>query len=361
MATEALDRAIALAPNAVETQLAQGYFYFYGQGDSQEALRRFEAAEQLKPSDANVITAIGLILRGQGRWEEALAAFERARTFDLRSYNLIYTLGETYLRMRRWEEAERYLETAVTLAPDVVTAYRDLLRIRLASTGDTVAARLYLDGLPETTPMMAQSLLRSELAYYRGDLRGAMGRQGMRPTPPQGTVGEQGLQTPPPQERSLMARGGMGTALERQALLYHLLGEEDLRDAYADSMRMSSQAILDAAEANPGPVQSGVIARAHAKLGIAYALLGESISAVTEGSWAVSSLSIRDDAYAGAEHLRDLVLIYTLIGATDMAIQELRTALSIPSPLTRVELLLDPIFEPLREHPSFPELLALVQ
>ena len=66
-ATEALDRAISLAPDAVETRLAQGYFYFYGRGDSQEALSHFTAAEALKPSDANVITAIGLIHRGQGR------------------------------------------------------------------------------------------------------------------------------------------------------------------------------------------------------------------------------------------------------------------------------------------------------
>ena len=131
LATEALDRAIALAPDAVETRLAQGYFYFYGRGDSEEALRHFTAAEALKPSDANVITAIGLILRGQGRWEEAVAAFERARTYDYRSYNLIYTLGETYLRMRRWEEAERYLQLAASLAPEVGTAYRDLLRIQL--------------------------------------------------------------------------------------------------------------------------------------------------------------------------------------------------------------------------------------
>jgi hypothetical protein len=153
----------------------------------------------------------------------------------------------------------------------------------------------------------------------------------------------------------------MGTAHERQALLYHLLGEEDLRDAYADSLRMDSQEVLDAAAATLGAVQTGVIARAHAKLGIAYALLGESIKAATEGATAVSSLSIHDDAYAGADHLRDLVLIYTLIGATDLAVQELQTALSIPSPLTRVELTLDPLFESLRGHPSFPELLALVQ
>ncbi len=361
LATEALDRAIQLAPDAVETRLAQGYFYFYGQGDSREALRHFEAAQALKPSDANVMTAIGLIYRGQGRWEEALRAFERAQTYDHRSYNLIYTLGETYARMRRWEDAERYLQLAATFAPDLVTAHRDLLRVRLASTGDTVAARQYLDGLPETTLDMARSFLESELAYYRGDLRGAMGRQGGRPTPAPGAMDRQSMRPGSPRGRSLPGGGGMGTAHERQALLYHLLGEEDLRDAYADSLRMDSQEVLDAAAATLGAVQTGVIARAHAKLGIAYALLGESIRAAAEGATAVSSLSIHDDAYAGADHLRDLVLIYTLIGATDLAVQELQTALSIPSPLTRVELTLDPLFESLRGHPSFPELLALVQ
>jgi TolB-like protein/Tfp pilus assembly protein PilF len=347
LATEALDRAIALAPEAVETRLAQGYFYFYGQGDIQEALRHFAAAEALKPSDAGVITAIGLILRGMGRWEEALAAFERARTYDYRSYNLIYTLGETNLRMRRWVEAERYLQLAATLAPDVLTAHRDLLRLRLASTGDTVSARRYVEGLSETTSPRIRRFLESELAYYRGDLRRAMDRTRASATPLRG--------------RPQVARVGLGTNHERMALVYHLLGEDSLRDAFADSLRMSSREVLDMATANPGPVQTGVVARAHAKLGLAYALLGERMSAVAEGNTAVSSLSIHDDAYEGAEHLRDLIVIYILLGATDLAVQEFRTALSIPSPLTRVELALDPIFEPLREHPSFPELLASAQ
>ncbi|MGD2121352.1 MAG: tetratricopeptide repeat protein [Gemmatimonadota bacterium] len=347
LATQALDRAVALAPNAVETRLAQGYFHFYGRGDPQEALRHFAAAEEQKPSDAGVITAIGLILRGQGRWEEALAAFERARTYDYRSYNLIYTLGETNLRMRRWEEAERYLQLATSLAPDVGTAYRDLLRVRLAATGDTVAAREYIETLPGSRPSLIRSLLEAELAYYRGDLRTAMGRAA--------------TEIPASRGREENPRIGLGTTYERRALLYHLMGETGLRDAYADSLRMASQEVLEAAAANPGPVQTGVIARAHAKLGLSYALLGEPISAVAEGSTAVSSLSIQDDAYAGADHLRDLVLIYLLIGVPDLAVQELQTALSIPSPLTIVELTLDPLFEPLRNHPSYPDLLASVQ
>ena len=345
LASEALAEAISLAPNAVETRLAQGYFFFYGRGDAEEALRHFAAAEALKPSDAGVITAIGLILRGQGRWEDAVAAFERARTYDHGSYNLIYTLGETCLRMRRWDEAERYLELAATLAPDGLAAYRELLRVKLASTEDTVAARLYVEELPETVPDRLRSFLNSEVAYYRGDLQGAQGRQGRVSSPIGG--------------RSSLPRSGLGEAHERMALLYHLRGETSLRDAYADSLRMSSQAVLDAVASTPGPVQSGVIARAHAKLGLAYALLGEGIHAAAQGNTAVSTLPISVDAYAGGDHLRDLILIYTLIGAPDLAIQELETALSVPSPLSGAELTLDPLFAPLRAHPRFSEIVAL--
>jgi hypothetical protein len=146
------------------------------------------------------------------------------------------------------------------------------------------------------------------------------------------------------------------------ALLYHLMGDEAHRYAYADSLRMASEADLEAAtETSRGAVQNRVIAQAHAKLGIAYALLGESFRAIAEGSKAVSRLSITDDAYDGAGHLRDLVLIYALIGAPDQAIQEFQTALSVPSPLTLMDLSLDPLFASLREHPGAAELLATIQ
>ena len=333
LAREALDRAIELAPNSVETLLAQGYFYFYGRGDSEEALRYFQRAEDLKPSDANVISAIGLILRGRGQWDEAVQVLERARRLDPRSYNLNYTLADTYLRMRRYDEAESYLQLAANLAPEVPAVHRDGLRARLARTGDTVAAREYIESLPRTLNPQIRELLNADLAYYRGDFAGAL--EGIRP-------------------RS-------GRLHERLAILYHLSGNEAMRDAHADSLRIASEGALEGARENPGPVQAGVIARARAKLGIAYALLGESFRASMEGYTAVSSLPVSTDAYEGANHLRDLAVIFTLVGEAELAVEQLRLALSIPSTVTPVDLILDPIFMTLRDQPVFQELLASVR
>lgn len=332
-ARQALDRALELAPDAVESLLAQGYFFFYGRGDSGEALEYFRRAETLRPSDANAISAIGLILRGQGRWEAAVEAFERARRLDPRSYNLNYTLAETLLRMRRFQDAESAYELAARLAPEVPAVHRDGLRVRLVMTGDTVAARSYLDELPRTVNPQIRTILGAELAYYRGDLQGALGSPGPR----------------------------SGRSHERRAVIYHLMGNDALRDAHADSLRLASQAVLDAADANPGPDQTGVKARAHAKLGIANALLGRGLAALTEGFTAVSSLPVTVDAYEGGSHLRDLALAMTILGENDLALEQLEAALALPSPLTRVDLLLDPVFRPLRDEPRFQELLRSAQ
>jgi len=333
LAREALDRALDLAPNAVETLLAQGYFYFYGRGDAEEALRYFRQAQRLKPSDASVISAIGLILRGQGEWEAAVERFQEARSLDPRSYNLNYTLAETLFRMRRFEEAESAYQLAAVLAPEVPAVFRDRLRVRLAMTGDTVAAREYLETLPRSLNPAIRDLLNAELAYYRGDFQGALG--GQRP-------------------RS-------GRSHERLAILYHLMGNEELRNAHADSLRLASEAVLEEARAVPGPVQTGVIARARAKLGLAYALLGEGFPAVSEAFTAVNSLPISADAYEGANHLRDLATTLAILGEDEMAIEQLEAGLAVPSTLTRADLALDPIFRPLRDSPRFQALLEPVR
>jgi len=357
LARQALDQAMELAPNAVETLLAQGYFFFYGRGDSGEALSFFRQAESLKPSDANVISAIGLILRGQGRWDEAVVAFERARVLDPRSYNLNYILAETYLRLRRYEDAQFAFQMAANLAPEVFMVHRDLLRVQLALTCDTVSAREYVEGLSRNLNDMVRNFLNAELAYYRGDFQGALigGTLSGRGVPAN-------LSRPSPQDTAgAGARRGLNRPYERMAILYHLMGNEALRLAYADSLRMTQEAVLEAARANPGPDQTVVKARASAKLGLAYALMGEAFKAFKEGSTAISTLPITTDAYEGADHLRDLVLTLILIGETDLAIQHLETALSVPSTFTTAELILDPVFEPLRQHPRFQELLDSVQ
>jgi tetratricopeptide (TPR) repeat protein len=254
--------------------------------------------------------------------------------------------------MRQYAEAERVFHQAAALAPDVAATYRELVRLRLANTGDTVRARMVLDELPPTVFPGLQGVLQTQLAYYRRDYQRALGSFDFR-------AEARGLGEERPERRLPATSGAQGMRLyERQAILYYLMGDEDRALVYADSLLGANEAILEEAEGNPGPVQTGVIARAYAKRALAHALRGEGIRAYFEGSSAVSQLPISVDAFEGAEHLRDLAVVYVLIGELEQAIQQLETALAIPSPVTVGELRLDPLFDPLRDNPRFQALLA---
>jgi len=60
----------------------------------------------------------------------------------------------------------------------------------------------------------------------------------------------------------------------------------------------------------------------------------------------------------GGFRITNLVVIYTWLDEQDDAIDQLDLLLSIPSELSVSLLKLDPLYDPLREHPRFQALLA---
>ncbi|CAN5869194.1 adenylate/guanylate cyclase domain-containing protein [soil metagenome] len=71
-AREALDRAVALAPEARETTLAEGVYLYYAKADFAAADERFQAALARWPDDVELLGWRSLVVRRLGRWEEAL-------------------------------------------------------------------------------------------------------------------------------------------------------------------------------------------------------------------------------------------------------------------------------------------------
>jgi TolB-like protein len=328
-ASEALERARELAPEAAETRLAEGYLDFHGQGDQERALARFREVERLRPSDAEAITAVGMVLLRRGEWEAAAAAFTRALGLDPRSYNLSLALGQLHLRMRQPEEAARYLEQALALAPDLPGRHAHPLRLHLSGMGDTVQARGMMgrDGAGLDPEWRAR--LGSEVALYRGDVEGALA----------------------------LREGGASQDLEELALLRALAGDSEGAAEAAERLRAAARDVIDAAGGD-GPVQTAVVARAHARIGVAEALLGNRVQAVREATTAVALVPVTEDAWTGAEHVVSLAVVYTLIGEQEAALDRIEELLRVPSPLTVHDLRLNPLWDPLRENPRMEELLG---
>jgi predicted HD superfamily hydrolase involved in NAD metabolism len=100
----ALDRAVALAPAASETKVAQAYYAYYARADFDGALALFKAVAAARPSDVDAVAGVGYIARRRGRWNEALAAERKLIELDPRSAGALSDMGYTYLATRRYGE-----------------------------------------------------------------------------------------------------------------------------------------------------------------------------------------------------------------------------------------------------------------
>jgi tetratricopeptide (TPR) repeat protein len=126
------------------------------------------------------------------------------------------------------------------------------------------------------------------------------------------------------------------------------MGEPELAHASYDSARAILEKELDA---HPNDH------RVHSALGIAYAGLGRKEDAIREGKRGVELFPVSKDALIGPVRIWDLAEIYTMVGEYDAALDEIEYLLSIPSLMSVPWLRLDPIWDPLRDHPRFQALL----
>jgi tetratricopeptide (TPR) repeat protein len=133
------------------------------------------------------------------------------------------------------------------------------------------------------------------------------------------------------------------------AQIYGLMNQESLELAHYDSARAMLEFRIE---------EQAEDSQLHSALGIAYAGLGRKEEAIREGKLAVELLPISKEAHRGTYRATDLAQIYSMVGEADAAIDQIEHLLSIPSPLSVALLRLDPIWDPLRDHPRFQRLIG---
>jgi TolB-like protein/Tfp pilus assembly protein PilF len=317
---EALNRAIDLAPNAFETQMAQAAYHRTVTQDPQRQLEHLQIAETLRPNDAVLFVSMGETLRYAGRWDEALAAFEKAAELDPLNAGVALRLGVTSKFLGRFADAERYYDRVIALSPSN-RAYDTKFIFLLEGLGDTIRARQFADQHPE----ISESWL-ARLNYVRRDYERVID--------------------------FILSEGRLRSYLPK---IYYAMNERERLTALADSMRPLRETQLDKAiEAQAAPTS---IAFAHARLGIQYAYLGEREAAIREAEKAMETYRVSVDAFNYNNHLGNVAGIYIRTGDHDQAIEHLETMLSIPGEWTVAWLRLDPFYDPLRDRPRFRALL----
>ncbi len=308
------------APGSLETRMAEGYVRYYVDGEYADALETFRAVEAMAPGNVGAIKAIAYIHRRQGAWRSALAGFERALELDPRSFEVALEVGRTLRLVRRLDEAEPRVALATAIAPETPRAHQERALLALAR-GDTAAVRR-LDEDPASAPHVNPGLA----PYLRRDWEAA--RRLWRSSELEDWI-------------------RLGVALRRSGR------SEELRDV-AGRLR----AIVDREAAfRSDAVPDRRRVRESLGRGLAAALEGRHEDAVAHGRWAVEVLSVEDDAFGGATNVWALGILHLLAGEEDEAVERLEEALSVPSLLTVGVLRVDPLYDPLRDHPGFQRLL----
>ena len=338
-AAAALARAVALAPSAAETQLAQAYYAYYALGDYDTALTHFKAAAAIRPSDPETVGGVGYIARRKGRWQEALASGQRVVELDPRNAANIADLGQTYLSMRRYDEAEVQLRRSLILDPNSDYAASLLAILLMVGRGDTAAARSVLNNLPPGPhPLAAIATAGLESLRRQFEASAATMRAKVDQLP----------QLSP------------AHVLVWEALEYHAAGNPARARAAADSaVRLLHSELVQGGGLNG--FDRG--ADTYRSLGMAEAILGRTEEALRDARHAVELNPVSRDVMEGVQNVDGLIVTELILGLRDDAIRLMIQRAHLPFTqnvvlFTRAGIRLDPKFDGIRDDPRIQTLLA---
>jgi TolB-like protein/Flp pilus assembly protein TadD/predicted Ser/Thr protein kinase len=329
-AREAVDKVLELDPDLPEAQLALGRYYYYVLQHYERTIEVYESIQKARPNFAP--SYLGPIYVRQGNWEQAAASYEKSFKLNPRSPGIAHFLGLIHERTRRYEKAVEWFDKALSIETDYIWSQFGKVRVYYLSKGNTKEARALLETLPQ-----------HRFNDYWWILNGML---------------ERNYQEVLDRLDSLsydVAEGEYFNFYKHltYAMVYHVMNNHSLMMTHAEETRIALEKDI-----REHPEDS----RIHAALGLVYAYLGRKEEAIREGKRAVSLYPLSKDAYGAPHYVNSLAMIYTVVGEYEEAINQLEYLMSIPSgDIVSIPLLrLDPMWDPLRQHPRFKSLLGVI-
>jgi len=326
---EAADRAIALAPEAGESWIAQGAYRYRVLRDFAGAVTAYKQAQIRLPNNSYLLQNLAFVQRRLGLWQEAEATFKKALELDPRDFQLLGSLGgEFYTYLRRFDDARAAMDRALEISPDSASvraskavtfqnegrldeAAQELARISADATDDFVVAPRIGQAIYERHFDTAISVIERKLSSVPAGQ-------------PLDSVTE--------------------LALVQLGFCQQWTGREN--DA-----RQSFSRAIEAIKPKPdAPVQADANGTP-STLALAYAGLGEKAKALEQAQRSVKDYDTDEVNKPWA--LTTLAQIQARFGDHDAAIAALPHLLEVPAGLTIANLKLDPFWDPLRKDPRF--------
>jgi TolB-like protein len=160
-ARKALDNAMKLGPDLVETKIAQGWYQSYVEADYDGARASLEQVRRQYPNNSTVSELLAAVLRRQGHWEESRRLFDQTVELDPRNVFLLANAALAGLETRDPAYTQKYMRRALDLSPQNATLVAQLAASYQMS-GDIKQAQTVLDSVQ---PRDGDSFYFSILAY----------------------------------------------------------------------------------------------------------------------------------------------------------------------------------------------------
>jgi len=145
-ARKALDNAMKLGPELVETKIARGWYQCYVEADYDAAKASFEEVRRQYPNNSSVSEALAVVLRRQGHWEESRRLFDQTIELDPRNVFLLANAALAGLETRDAAYTQKYMRRALDLSPQNATLVSQLA-VSYQMSGDIKQAQTALDSV----------------------------------------------------------------------------------------------------------------------------------------------------------------------------------------------------------------------
>jgi TolB-like protein/Tfp pilus assembly protein PilF len=332
---EAADRAMALAPEAGESWIAQGAYRYRVLRDFAGAVAAYKQAQVRLPNNSYLLQNLAFVQRRLGLWQEAETTFKKALELDPRDATLLNSIGgEFYNYLRRFDDARAAIDRALEILPDSATAHASKAGL-FQSEGRLDEAAQELARIPVDATDDFVVSARIGQAIYERHFDSAI------------SVIERKLKSLPAGEP---LDSVTELALVQLGFCQQWTGRND------DDARRSFSRAIEAIKPKPdAPVPPDANGTPNT-LALAYAGLGEKAKALEQAQRAVKDYDT--DAVNKPWSLFTLAQIQARFGDSDSAIAALPHLLEVPAGLTIANLKLDPFWDPLRKDPRFEKLIA---
>ncbi len=322
-------RALELAPDDPICRLTRGYHAYYFRRDYDGAHQLFvsvleEHSGDLE-TDAFLARAMGAIQRRRGDYEDSLRYFERALSLEPNDIVGAAEAARTHLAARGHARAASILDRVLVEEPDSAGIFVTRAWVEIKGTGSLERARTFLEQSPGGDAAMV------ELSRYERDWPRYLAALDQI---------EPGRQT-----------SGLGVWHVLAGFAHRQLGnEEEARRHFESALEISEKLFLEAGQQ---------VGNAPVLRGLALAYLGRSDEAVRLAD-TLPQLLPRGDRFTGPRVGEIKAEILAAAGEAEYAIDQIERMLSTSytDALTVWDLRLDPIWDPLRDHPRLQALVA---